>query len=141
MDRPSLTALRIVLVLAGAFTLFTGINLAFGGMLTLGWQGANAFLAVTDEHAFLVQDSHIRFFGGLWMGVGTLLMAATANLPKYRGPLNLAFALIFLGGLARMSQMHLEVTFGPDILGSLLAELAGMPLLYLWLSRAVRQPA
>ena len=141
MDRTPLTALRIVLVLAGAFTLFTGINLAFGGMLTLGWQGSNAFLAVTDEHAFLVQDSHIRFFGGLWMGVGALLMAATANLSKYRGPLNMAFALIFLGGLARMSQMHLEVTFGPDILGSLLAELVGMPLLYVWLSRAAHQPA
>jgi hypothetical protein len=31
--------------------------------------------------------------------------------------------------------MHVEITFGPDILGSMIAELVGMPLLYLWVSK------
>lgn len=136
MANTSLTALRIVLVLAGAIIIFTGINVAFGGMRTLGWQGESSFFEVTNEHAFLVHDSHIRFLGGLWIGIGLLFVLAQSNLPKHRSALNFAFALVFLGGLTRFSQMHFEITFGPEILGSLLAELVGMPLLYFWLSKA-----
>jgi len=137
MANTSMIALRIVLVLAGVFIIFTGINLAFGGMQTLGWQGESSFFEVTNEHAFLVHDSHIRFLGGLWLGIGALFIVASTNLQKYRSALIAACALIFLGGLARFSQMHFDITFGPEILGSLLAELVGMPLLYFWLSKAV----
>jgi uncharacterized protein DUF4345 len=128
-------ALRIVLVLAGLIITFTGLNTALGGMLTLGWQGQTVFFQVTDQHAYLVQDSHIRFLGGLWFGIGLFFILASTNVQKFKGALYLAFALIFLGGLARFSQMHLEITFGPEIVGSLIAELVGMPLLYLWVNR------
>jgi hypothetical protein len=137
MTKASLTVLRIVLVLAGAFIIFTGINITIGGMQTLGLQGESSFFEVTNEHAFLVHDSHIRFLGGLWLGIGALFIVTATNLQKYRSPLIAACALIFLGGLARFSQMRFEITFGPEILGSLLAELVGMPLLYFWLSKAV----
>lgn len=136
MANAKVTALRIALVLAGVFIIFTGINITFGGMQTLGLHGESAFFEVTNELAFLVHDNHFRFLGGLWLGVGVLFMLAPTNLQKYRSALNVAFALIFLGGLARFSQMHFEITFGPEILGSLLAELVGMPLLYFWLSKA-----
>ena len=139
MAHASATALRIVLFLAGAFIVFTGINIAFGGMLTLGWQGQTIFFSITDEHAYLVQDSHIRFLGGLWLGIGLLFLLSSTNLEKYQGPLNFAFALIFLGGLTRFSQMNLAITSGKEIIGSLIAELIGMPILCFWLSRAVRQ--
>jgi hypothetical protein len=76
----SSTALRIVLVLAGVFIILTGINITFGGMQTLGWQGKSAFFEVTNEHAFLVHDSHIRFLSGLWLGVGALFIVAATNL-------------------------------------------------------------
>jgi len=136
MANASFTGLRIVLVLAGAVIIFTGINIAFGGMRTLGWQGESSFPEVTNEHAFLVHDSHIRFLGGLWIGVGVLFIVGTTNLLRHRSALNVSFVLMFLGGLARFSQMHFEITLGPEILGSLLAELVGMPLLYFWLSKA-----
>ncbi|MGI9415032.1 MAG: DUF4345 domain-containing protein [Hyphomicrobiales bacterium] len=131
-------ALKAVLVLAGAFIIFTGINIAFGGMLTLGLQGANDFFRVTSEAAYLVQDSHIRFLGGLWIGVGALFVVSVYDLARFRPLLNFAFALVFIGGLARFTMMRTDVLFGPDIAGSLAAELIGMPLLYFWLARAVR---
>lgn len=133
-------ALRVVLVLAGLIIIVTGLNTAMGGMLTLGWQGQTVFFQLTDEHAYSVQDSHIRFLGGLWLGIGLFFLVASTNVRKFRGALFLAFALIFLGGLARFSQMHLEITFGPEIVGSLIAELVGMPLLYLWVSRTLNKP-
>jgi uncharacterized protein DUF4345 len=129
-------AIRVVLVLAGASILITGINVAFGGIRTLGWQGERMFFEVTNQTAFLAQDSHVRFLGGLWLGVGLFFILASTNLAKYRDALSIVLALIFLGGLARLTQMHLETTLGPSILGSFIAELVGMPVLYFWLSKA-----
>lgn len=140
MTNAGAIGLRVVLVLAGIFIAFTGVNLALGGILTLGWQGQTAFFEVTNRHAYLVQDSHIRFLGGLWTGIGLLFIVAVTNLQKYQSALNMAFILIFLGGLARFSQMQMDIIFGKDIVGSLAAELVGMPLLYFWLSRTLKKP-
>jgi hypothetical protein len=140
MKKTSAIGLRVVLILAGIVILFTGVNTAFGGMLTLGWQGQTVFFEVTDEHSYLVQDSHIRFLGGLWTGIGLLFIVASSNVERYQSALKFAFVLIFLGGLARFTQMQLGITFGKDIVGSLVAELVGMPLLYFWLSRTVKRP-
>lgn len=133
----SLFAMRLVLVVAGAFIVFTGIDIAFGGIVSLGWQGAHSFLEVTNIHTFQVQDSHIRFLGGVWMGIGFFLALAATNPARYEIALKLAFALIFLGGLARMTQMNFGIVFGPHIVGSFVAEVIGMPILYFWLSRAM----
>jgi hypothetical protein len=48
------------------------------------------------------------------------------------------FALIFLGGLARLTQGELGVTFGKDLALSTLIELVAMPGLALWLSAATK---
>ena len=140
MKNASAIGLRVVLTLAGIVIIFTGVNTAFGGMLTLGWQGQTIFFEVTDQHSYLVQDSHIRFLGGLWTGIGLLFIIASSNVEKYQSALKFAFALIFLSGLARFSQMQLDITLGKDIVGSLVVELIGMPLLYFWLSRTVKKP-
>jgi hypothetical protein len=140
MKNASAIGLRVVLILAGIVIIFTGINTAFGGMLTLGWQGQTTFFEITDQHSYLVQDSHIRFLGGLWMGIGLLFIVASSHVERYQSALKFALVLIFLGGLARFSQMQLDITLGKDIVGSLAAELVGMPLLYFWLSRTVKKP-
>lgn len=141
MKSTSNIALRTVLILAGAFTAFTGFNIAFGGISTLGWQGVSAFFEVTNEHAFLIQDSHVRFLGGVWIGAGLLFLLAATDVRKYRHALNVVLALIVLGGFARLTQLHPAVTFGPDVIGSFIAELVGIPVLYWWLSKAVAPAA
>jgi hypothetical protein len=125
--------LRAALFLAGANTVFTGLNRAFGGIATLGWQGANDFVQVVAEHAYLVQDNHSRFLGGVWTAIGVLLLFAPLDLKRFQPALNFIFAAIFAGGLARLTQIDTGVVFGPDIVVSLVAEIVGMPLLYLWL--------
>jgi len=137
MANASRTALRIVLFLAGASIVVTGINVAFGGIRTLGWQGERMFFDVTNPAAFQAQDSHVRFLGGLWLGVGLFFVVASTNVAKHRDALLAVLALIFLGRLARLTQMHPATTLGPSIVGSFVAEIVGMPLLYVWLSKAV----
>jgi hypothetical protein len=129
---------RAILLLLGAINVFLGLNLGLGGILTMGWQGQTQFFEVLNEHAYLVQDSHIRFFGGLYVALGAFLLVASTNVVKYAGALNLALLLMFAGGVARFSMMRTDILFGPEIVGSLAAELLLMPALFLWLRRIVR---
>lgn len=138
MSNISSKVFRTLLIVLGALNIFIGINIGFGGILTLGWQGQTKFLEVTNDYIYLMQDSHIRYFGGLYIGVGLFLLLAVTDLRKYQPALNLIFFLIFMGGLARFTMLRPDIIFGRDIIGSLLAELILMPILYGWLSKIVK---
>ena len=138
MNSKNIKAIKIVLLLAGIFIMFSGLNIGLGGIRTLGWGGQKNFVEVTNMNAFLIQDSHVRFVGAVWLGVGLFFILALTNLEKYKHQLYLTFVLIFLGGVMRLFQLHLEVTFGPYVVGSFIAEIVGMPLLYLWISRTLK---
>ena len=133
-------ALRVVLVVLGAVSAFVALNVAFGGLETLGLQGPTKYFQVTDHDAYLLRDSHARFYGGVYLGMAAFLIVASTNLRKYRSALNVVFALIFAGGLARLTQLEPGVTFGKDLTISSLIELAGMPAITVWLAAATRSP-
>ncbi len=128
---------RIILVIVGVIMVLIGVNVGFGGILTLGMQGQTRFFEVTNEPAFLVRDSHIRFFGGVYLALGLFVVYAVKNLHKYEIALKLIFAAIFVGGLARFSARRPDVVFGNEIVGSLIAELVLMPILFIWLTKIV----
>ena len=130
--------LRIVLALAGLSILLSGVNIAFGGIVTLGLQGGTDFLAVTNGPVFAAHDSHVRFLGGVWIGIALVFFAAAVRLERVRPLLNLALGLIIIGGLARFTAARPDVLFGPDLIGPLAAELIGIPILWLWVSRTGR---
>ena len=134
----SAEALRVVLVILGAVSAFVAINVAFGGLDTLGLQGPTKYFQVTDHDAYLLRDSHARFYGGVYLGIAGFLVVAATNLRKYRTALNVVFALIFVGGVARLTQAEPGVTFGKDLGLSTVVELVGMPVLALWLARTTR---
>ena len=78
-ENMSLTAFRVVLVIAGAFVIFLGLNVALGGMPTMKWLGERDFFAVTDEAQYRLIDNHIRFFGGLFAASGLFLILAASD--------------------------------------------------------------
>ena len=129
---------RVLIALLGLINIILGLNVALGGLATAGWLGPTDFLQVANEQAYLVQDSHMRFYGGLYTGVGLFLLLASTNLRKYQAALNLVFALIFMGGLARFTMMRPDIIFGPKIIVSLAVELLLMPVFYLWLMKIAR---
>lgn len=138
MSNLSRNGLRLILIVTGAFIIFLGMNVALGGIPTLGWQGQTRFFEVTNEHGYLIQDSHVRFLGGMFGALGVFLMLGATNLRQYAAGLQLAFMLVFVGGLARFTMPRPDVFFGADIVGSLAAELILMPLLFVWLRRAIK---
>jgi hypothetical protein len=123
---------RVVLALAGLAVAFTGVNVAGGGIATLGLQGGTEFFAVTDAHEFAVHDSHVRFLGGLWLGVGLLFLVGAVRLPALLPAIRAAFVLTLVGGLARLTAGQPDIVFGPEIAPSLGAEVILMPALLAW---------
>ena len=132
------TAFRTVVLTVGLVIVWTGINVGLGGITTLGLQGSPDFIAITNPEAFAAQDSHVRFLGGLWLGVGLVFAVAALRLRALKAALQVLLALIVVGGLARFSALRPDVLFGPQIIGSFLAEIALMPLLLLWSTRVAR---
>jgi len=134
-----LTAFRAVLLLAGIFVVFLGLNVALGGVPTMKWLGERDFVAITDEAQYRLIDNHIRFFGGLFAASGLFLIFAASDPIGYRQAILLVFGLVFAGGLARFSAPDISIVVDQKIVGSLAAELVLMPVLAFWLIRLQRR--
>jgi len=134
-------ALRVILALVGIGFIYTGIDNAFGGIMTLGWQGLGDFAQATEPHQYLVRDSHVRFLGGVYLLMGVATALSATRPARFKAVVQLILIAAFAGGLARFSQMNLDVTFGRGVLVPLVIELAVMPLLYVWVSRAITERA
>lgn len=127
--------LRSILLLVGVAVVLLGLNVGLGGIKTLGWQVAPDFITVTDHKAYSIQDNHVRFLGGFWLGAGLMFIAAARWLDAMRPALFALIAMIFTGGLARLFTFNTVVLLEPDVLQSITLELAGFPLLGFWLYR------
>lgn len=128
--------LKIVLALMAAFIVLSGLNIGLGGIPTLGWGGQKNFLTIINERDYRIQDSHVRYVGGLWLGIGLFFFLSLSNLVKFKTILFFCFVLIFFGGIIRLFQAHPDTMFRLPVLPSLVAELIGMPLLFFWLHKA-----
>ena len=125
--------LNLVVVIAGAAIIFLGLNIGLGGIKTLGWQTTGDFISITDAATFNVQDSHIRFIGGVWFGIGATFVIGGFAMDTFRPTLTILSAMIAIAGLFRLSGVDSDVIFSAAIAPSLVLELFGFPLLAWWL--------
>lgn len=125
--------LRGVLALLGTGIVCLGLNTAFGGIATLGWQGGTEFFTIAKPGEFAVQDNHVRFLGGVFLGTGFVFMASAVFINSLKETLNILIGLIFIGGLVRFSSMDSSLLTSSAILPSLVFELIVFPLLGLWI--------
>lgn len=128
--------LRILLAIVGVVIFIIGLDVAFGGIRTLGWLGPTDFLEVVNASDFNVQDNHFRFLGGTWIGIGLVFVAGAFAFQRMRTALVTLCAVVFVGGLARFSTPDLATLAHSSVLPSLLAELIMFPLLGLWISKS-----
>ncbi len=80
----------------------------------------------------VVLDSNLRFFSGVWLGVGGAAFWTVSGIER-KGPMFRAlWSMIFLGGLGRLLSI-LDAGLPPaPFLGVLLLELVGAPVFVLW---------
>lgn len=114
------------------------LNIGFGGIQTLGWQGGAVDLFnMTIEQVFAVRNNHVRFIDCVWLGSGLLMLSGSLAFQHLSNVLIALTAMIVVGGLARFSGGDVAVLLGGDVASSLVIELA-LPLLGLWLLKAER---
>lgn len=131
--------LRVVFGLLAAFVVFSGLDQALGGLFSMGWMDNTVYFEVVNKAKFLEADNHHRFLGGVWTGLGMFMLISLTDLKKYQMGLNLVLAIVFLGGLARFSQLNMEVMVRPGVLWAVIVEVVGMPILYVWLTHTLKQ--
>ncbi|MFN0114820.1 MAG: DUF4345 family protein [Paracoccaceae bacterium] len=131
MTRLRLTDLltRVALAVIGALSVYVALDSALGGTATLGFQIKGTFLVATDPQAYAVRDSHVRFLGAVWGGIGVVFLAGAIWTDQLRDTLLIACGLGLLGGLARFSAMGPGELVKAGLGISLAIELIVLPLL------------
>ena len=93
--------LRALLGLTGLILALIGLNTAFGGMATLGWQFPRFDLPDTSVE-IARHDSNARFFAATFSGMAIAMALAAWRLKPFAS-VAIAFLLaIALGGLSRL---------------------------------------
>ena len=133
--------LNSVVVIIGAAIILLGLNVGLGGIQTLGWQTTRDFISISDAATFHVQDSHIRFIGGVWFGVGVAFLIGGFAMNKFRPTLIIMSVMIAIAGLFRLSGMDGGVVLSAAIAPSIAFELVGFPLLAWWLIASGKRAA
>lgn len=133
--------LRIIVALIGLAIMLLGVNIGLGGIKTLGWQVSTDFLRIIDPAVFNIQDSHIRFIGGVWFGLGVLYVLGSFLLKPFLQTLFHVSLVIALAGLFRLSAMEAGTLLSADVLPSLILELVAFPLLAIWIRIASKKLA
>jgi Domain of unknown function (DUF4345) len=80
-------------------------------------------------------DSNLRFFGGLWLGLGLALLWLVPRVETETAIYRLLWGMIFIGGIGRLlSIVFIGMPPWPFV-GFTLLEIVGAPLFMLWQSR------
>lgn len=131
-----MNAFNTIIYILAAICIVTGLNDFVGGIGGLRSLGAN--LSDTG-FADPVTDNVIRFFAGIWIGVGILFIQFLRDLERYKPAMITLMGIVFLGGIGRIiSIIQYGMPESPAgaavITVGLVVEVGLMPILTWWLA-------
>jgi len=95
------------------------------------------YAPVTTPHAILL-DTNLRFFSGLWLGLGVALLWLIPSLEKQTVLFRAIWGAIFVGGIGRLLSMVTAGTPPAPFVFFTLLEIVGAPLFIYWQHRVAR---
>ncbi len=125
--------LQIILAIIGLIALITGALGIVAGMTT----NFGDFYGVSVNPRIegnIILDSNLRYFSGLWFGVGLILFWMIPSIERQKLVFRLMAGMIFIGGVGRVISM---LSFGvpsPLFIAFVVLELL-FPLLIIWQNR------
>ncbi|SHN81880.1 DUF4345 domain-containing protein [Bradyrhizobium erythrophlei] len=122
--------LQIVTALLGLIPVLTGIVT----MLGLG----DPLYASAGIPANALLDSNLRFFGGIWLGLGLALYWIIPNIEKQTLLFRVLWGMIFLGGVGRLASMLFLAIPPLPFVGFTILEIVGAPFFIGWQARIAR---
>ena len=127
MNKPGL---QIAMVLLAAIPVLTGI------IAMLGLSDPLYASAGIPSNAAL--DSNLRFFGGIWLGLGLSLYLLIPNIEKQTHLFRVLGGMIFLGGIGRLASMLFLAPPPPPFIGFTILEIVGAPFFVWWQARLAK---
>jgi predicted membrane channel-forming protein YqfA (hemolysin III family) len=122
--------LQLASALLGAIPIMTGIIGMFGISDPLY---ASAGLPPSP-----LLDSNLRFFSGVWLGLGVAMYWIIPTIEKQTLLFRALWGMIFIGGIGRLISMLMVGLPPAPFIGFTALEIVGAPLLVLWQSRVSR---
>jgi hypothetical protein len=80
-------------------------------------------------------DSNIRFFSGVWLGLGITIFAILRNIERHGIVFRAIWGMIFIGGLGRLVSLFDAGVPPAPFIAFIALELVGAPLMVWWHSR------
>jgi Domain of unknown function (DUF4345) len=122
--------LQFASALLGAIPIMTGI---------IGMFGINDPLyASAGLPPSALLDSNLRFFSGVWLGLGVAMYWIIPTIEKQTLLFRTLWGMIFIGGIGRLISMLMVGLPPAPFVGFTALEIAGAPLLVLWQARVAR---
>jgi hypothetical protein len=122
--------LQIATALLGVIPVLTGII----GMFGL----SDPIYASANIPANAVLDSNLRFFGGVWLGLGLALYWLIPSIDRQAVLFRVLWGMIFVGGIGRLLSMLFLGWPPPPFIGFTALEIIGAPFFIWWQSRLAR---
>ncbi|MDH2380635.1 DUF4345 domain-containing protein [Bradyrhizobium sp. CER78] len=124
MGRPALQIATVVLALV---PILTGIITMLGV--------SDPLYASSGVPALPVLDSNLRFFGGVWLGLGLALLWLVPRIESESVLFRVVWGGIFLGGIGRLLSIVMVGAPPLPFVGFTLLEVIGAPLFVYWQHR------
>jgi uncharacterized protein YjeT (DUF2065 family) len=122
--------LQIATGLLGVIPVVTGIITMFG----LG----DPIYAAAKIPANALLDSNLRFFGGVWLGLGLALYWLIPGIDRQTVLFRVLWGMIFLGGIGRLLSMMFLGAPPLPFIGFTALEIIGAPFFIWWHARLAR---
>jgi hypothetical protein len=123
-------SLQITTFLLGLIPLITGLVTMFGVNDPI-YAGGNV-------PALPLLDSNLRFFGGVWFGLGVAMLWIVPNVEIKTDMFRLIWGAIFIGGVGRVISMGVVGMPPLPFVGFTILEVIGAPLFVFWQSRVAK---
>lgn len=101
------------------------------GILSMMGLSDPIFIGTNLPHSALL-DSELRFFGGLWLGLGLTVLVTVKNLEKHFELYRVLWFMIFLGGMGRLLSMFIIGLPPVAFIAFTILEIIGAPLFVYW---------
>ena len=125
--------LQIVRAILGIVPVTTGL---------IGLRGLNdpLYAPVSTPHAVLL-DTNLRFFSGVWLGLGLALLWLIPSIEKQTTLFRVMWGMIFVGGIGRVLSISAAGTPPAPFIFFTMLEIVGAPLFIYWQDRVAKSAA
>jgi hypothetical protein len=119
--------LQIVSGILGAIPVITGV--------VSMWGVSDPLYAKAALPANVLLDSNLRFFAGLWLGLGVAMYSIIPRVDKQTVLFRALWGMIFVGGIGRLISMLMLGPPPAPFIAFTALEILGAPIMVLWQAR------